>query len=453
MKSKKAIERKTNVRGALILLILFSSTVLRAQDTVYFSLEEALDYAVENNLNAENARIDVAIADQRVWEATATGLPQLNASVNYNYNINLATTLIPDFLGDPTDKIEVQFGTKHFATAGLVGSQLIFSGEFIIGLQASRIFREFTQRNKERTEQEVRQAVMQNYYLVLLGENTLDALLGNLENVRSSYEETRELLKAGFVEEIDADQLEVTVTALQNSVLSMERQLVATKNLLKYQMGLNREKAILLTDSLPDLVQQIDFESSLNATFNLEENIDYQILSEQERLAMMDLKLKKTEYLPTLSAFYSLDYTAQRDEFNFLDGNENWFEASAVGLSLNIPIFSSGLRRAGLAQKKLAFEQAQNNKVFASEGLEVEFQQAKYDFANAMEQFRAERRNLELSEKVVSVTQQKYNEGVATSLELTQVNDQYINTLGDYTTAMVEVLNAKIRIDLLMNKI
>jgi outer membrane protein TolC len=439
--------------GVLILLIILSGSAVRAQDTAYFSLKEALDFAVENNLNAENARIEVAIADQRVWEATATGLPQVNASINYNYNINLATTLIPDFLGDPTDKIEVQFGTKHFATAGIVGNQMIFSGAFIIGLQASRIYRDFSQRNQERTEQDVRQAVMSNYYLVLLGENTLKALLGNLENVRSSYEETRELLSAGFVEEIDADQLEVTVTALQNSVLSMERQLVATKNLLKYQMGLSREHIIMLTDSLANLVEQIDFESTLNSSFNLEENIDYQLLNEQERLALMDLKLKRTEYLPTLSAFYSLDYTAQRDEFNFLDRNENWFDASVVGLSVNIPIFSSGLRRSGVAQKQLAFEQAKNNRVFASEGLEIEFQQAKYDFANALEQYSAERRNLELSEKVVSVTRQKYDEGLATSLELTQVNDQYINTLGDYTTAMVEVLNAKIKIDLLMNNI
>ncbi len=438
---------------AIALVPLFAPLHAQEQDTAFFSLASALEYAMENNLNAENARIDVAIAEERVWEATATGLPQVNAAVNYNYNINLATTLIPDFLGDPADKIEVQFGTKHFATAGLVGNQLIFSGEFIIGLQAAKIFREFTRRNRERTEQEVRQAVMQNYYLVLLGENTLEALQGNLLNVRSTYEETRELLKAGFVEEIDADQLEVTVTALENSVLSMERQVVATRNLLKYQMGLDRETSIVLTDSLEELIRQIDFDASLNAALKLEENLNYQILEEQERLAYMDLKLKKTEYLPTLSAFYSLDYTAQRDEFNFLDRNENWFEASAVGLSLSVPIFSSGLRRAGVNQKQLAYEQAQNSREFAAEGLQVEFLQAKYDFSNALEKYRAERRSLELSDKVVSVTRQKYEEGLATSLELTQVNDQYINRLSDYTSAMVEVLNAKIRIDLLMNNI
>ncbi len=447
----------TQTKNLWLIFLLFLTVDLRAQETVEdtldFSLQQAITFAMENNLNATNSRLDVEIAKQRVWEATATGLPQIDANVNYNYNISLATTLIPDFLGDPNDKIEVQFGTKHFATAGVVGSQLIFSGQFIVGLQTARIFKEFTQSNRERTELEVRQTVMQNYYLVLLGEITLKALRGNLENTRQTFRETRALYESGFVEEIDADQLEVALSGLRNNVLSLERQVVASRNLLKYQMGLDRETGIRLTDGLEELVRQIDFQTTLNARFVLEENIDYRILHDQERLALMDMRLKKTEYMPTLSAFYSLDFTAQRDELNLFSSEEDWFRASAVGLSFNFPIFSSGLRRAGVAQKRIAYQQAVNNKEFASEGLQVEFLQAKYDFANALEKFRIEKDNLELSEKVVEVTRTKYQEGLASSLDLTQVNDQFLNSLSNYTSAMVEVLNAKIAIDALMNKI
>lgn len=441
----------------LILLIVAHGVIMmgqqKAADTLYFSLDEAMLFAMENNLNAKNARLDVDAADQRVWETAATGLPQVNASVNYNYNINLPTTLIPDFTGDPSEKIEIQFGTKHNATAGVVGNQLLFSGEYIIGLQAAKIFKEFSKRNKERTEQQVRQSVTENYYLVLLGEATLELLEDNRDNVQLTYEETYQLYKAGFAEEIEADQLEVVLIDLQNSVLSMERQIMATKNLLKYQMGVPREKNILLNDKLDDLIATIDYAATLGVDFTIEENIDFQILSEQERLAYMDMKLKRTAYLPSLSAFYSMDFTAQRDEFNFLDNNENWYKASMVGLSFNVPIFSSGLRRAGVSQKRIAYEQARNNKEFAAEGLEVEFVQYKYDFANALEKYRSDKKNLELSEKVVRVTNTKYTEGLASSLELTQVNNQYLQALTNYTSSMVEVLNAKIRIDLLMNNI
>jgi outer membrane protein TolC len=167
----------------------------------------------------------------------------------------------------------------------------------------------------------------------------------------------------------------------------------------------------------------------------------------------MDLKLKRSEYLPSLSAFYSLDFTAQRDAFSFLDGNENWYQASMVGLSFNVPVFSSGFRRAGVSQKRIAYEQARNSKAFAAEGLQVEFIQYRYDFANALEKYRSDLKNLELSEKVVRVTKSKYDEGFSSSLELTQVNDQYLQALSNYTSSMVELLNAKIKIDLLMNKI
>jgi outer membrane protein TolC len=440
-----------------IILIMAHAAFMLAQqksaDTLYFSLEEAVLFAMENNLNAQNARLDVDAADQRVWETAATGLPQVSANVNYNYNINLPTTLIPDFTGDLTEKIAIQFGTKHNATAGVLGDQLLFSGEYIIGLQTAKIFKEFSRRNKERTEQQVRQGVIENYYLVLLGEATLQLLEDNRDNVRRTYEETFQLYKSGFVEEIEADQLEVVLIDLQNSVLSMERQIMATKNLLKYQMGMEREKKIVLNDSLAELVATIDYTVTLGIDFAIENNIDYQIVSEQENLAYMDLKLKRTAYLPTLSAFYSMDFAAQRDEFNFFNADQDWYRASMVGLAFNVPIFSSGFRKAGVSQKRIAYEQARNNKEFAAEGLQVEFEQYKYDFANALEKYRSDKKNLELSQKVVRVTNTKYVEGLASSLELTQVNNQYLQALTNYTSSMVEVLNAKIKIDVLMNKI
>ena len=184
-----------------------------------FSLEEAKDFAVINNLNAENARLDITSADRRVWETAASGLPQLSASAVYNNNLSLATTLIPDFLGNPSEKIEVQFGTKHYATAGLSATQLIFSGQYFVGLQTAKLYKEFTQKNLELTEQQVKESITQGYYLVLLAEETLEALSGNYDNMQTIYAETSELYKAGFVEENDVDQLEISLIDLENAVL------------------------------------------------------------------------------------------------------------------------------------------------------------------------------------------------------------------------------------------
>jgi len=171
---------------------------------------------------------------------------------------------------------------------------------------------------------------------------------------------------------------------------------MASRNLLKYQMGVDRQIPVVLTDSLPALVQTVDVDEVLTDTFSLDYNLDYRILQEQERLALMDMKRKKTEYLPTINAFYNLDFSAQRDEFNFGDSNEDWYRASLVGLSLNLPIFSSGNRRSGVAQKRIALEQARNNREYAGEGLQVQYLQARYDFSNALEKYRSDQKNLEM---------------------------------------------------------
>ncbi|HKK62742.1 MAG TPA: TolC family protein [Bacteroidales bacterium] len=440
----------------LILMGIFTLSTGHTQDqeqTSGFSINQAVEYAVANNLNAQNARLDVTSAQKRIWETAATGLPQVNASANYNNNLSLATTLIPDFFNDPTQKIEVQFGTKHYAAAGVSASQLIFSGEYFIGLQTAKLYREFSMKNQKLTEQQVKESVIQGYYLVLLARNSLRAIKGNLQNMKATYNETNELYKAGFVEENEVDQIKITLIDLENAVSSMKRQHVAAKSLLKYQMGVNLEEKIMLTDSLPDLVSALEYQALISRELKISQNINYRILSDQEKLAQMDMKAKRAEFLPSLSAFFSLDYTAQRDEFSLFDTDEDWFEASAIGVSFNMPIFSSGQRAAGLAQKKIEHQKAVNNKEFAAEGLKVDFMQAKYDLANAFEQYNREKKNMALAEKIITNTQYKYNEGVASSLELTQVNDQYLQTLNNYYTAMVDLLNSKLKLDVLMNKL
>ncbi len=447
--------KKLKITG--IILLAATMGVLRGQEpdtgVRSLSLDEAVSFALEHNLNVANARLDVTAADKRVWEATASGLPQMDASFNYNNNLALATTLIPDFFNDPSEKIEVQFGTKHYATAGLRANQIIFSGQYIIGLQTAKLYKEFMKKNRDLSEQQVKEAVIQGYYLVLLSESTLEALRGNLQNIKTSYQETLELYNAGFVEETDAEQLEVTLADLENSVLSMERQVVASRNLLKYQMGMILEDEIELTDDLDQMVGDLELQVLLDLQMEVEENIEYQLLKDQERLAEMDLKLKKTDYMPNLSAFFSLDFTAQRQEFNLFDSEEDWYKASAVGLSLNVPVFSSGLRMAAVAQKKIAYEQAVNNREFASRGMKVDFMQAQYDFANALEKYKREEKSLELTKKVAERTRAKYEEGMASSLDLTQLNDQYLRTLTNYTSAMVDLLNAKLSLDRLLNKL
>jgi outer membrane protein TolC len=261
-----------------------------------FSLEEAQNFAIENNLNIKNAEADVKIARKKIWETTAIGLPQVNGTVNYTDNLSLATVLIPDFFGgNPDEMIEVQFGTQHNASASITATQQIFSGPYIVGLMAARVYRQLSEQNLEQTEINVKELVTRNYYLILLSEEIRKTLLKNYNNTLKTYKETKAMFKQGFVEETDVDQLKVTLTTLDNSVNSMERQVKASKNMLKFQMGLDLEVLVSLTDSLNGILGKINLQLPGGNDFNIDNNIEYNIMETQIELASLDLKRQKTE--------------------------------------------------------------------------------------------------------------------------------------------------------------
>lgn len=419
-----------------------------------FTLEEAQNFAIENNLNIENAKSDVEIAKKQVWETTASGLPQINGTVNYTDNLSLATTLIPNFFeGKPDEMVEVQFGTQHNTSASITANQLVFSGPYIVGLMAAKVYKQMSQQNLEKTEIDIKDQVTQNYYLVLLSEETKKTLEKNYTNTKKTFTETEALYEQGFVEETDVDQLKVTLTTLKNSINSMERQVKTSRNMLKFQMGLDMETPVTLTDSLEGILGKINLQLTDNSNFNAENNIEYSILETQVELASLNLKRQKSEFLPNLSVMYTNNWNALRNEFNFFDTDEKWYRSEMLGFTINLPVFSSGLRMSKVNQKKLELKKAIKNKKLVRQNLEMQNRQARFDYNNAFEKYLAEDQNVKLSRKILERTRIKYKKGMATSFELIQANNQYLQTESNLTSAVFELLNAKTRLDKIMNRL
>lgn len=420
-----------------------------------FTLSQAQEYAVKNNLNVKNAAIDVDIAQKIVWENTAMGLPQIAGSIGYTNNLSLATTLIPGefFGGEPGTFQEVKFGTQHNSTASITANQLLFNGPYIVALQAAKTYKKVSEQTFERTENDVKEAVAQNYYLVLLSEETIKVLKENEHNLSQILTESRELYKIGFVEETDVDQFQVNLSNVENAVRSMERQLEVSINLLKYQMGIKMDLEIVLLENLESIIRVMDLGTTLGNEFDVAMHVDYRLLNTQEQLAHLDLKRTRAESWPTLTAFYTNQRTALRNEFNFFNFEEKWFPSSMLGITLNIPIFASGMRYSQITQRKLTWEKTKNTKEFTARGLMLEHQQAKYDFNNALERYYSEKENLEIAKKVFDKTTIKYKEGISSSLDLTQINNQYLQSQTNYISALVELLNAKIRLDKSLNQL
>ncbi len=437
------------------ILILLAATFVPAgaenveHDTLFLSLRQARHHALEHSYAMRRARKDLNIAEKQIWETTAAGLPQVSASLGYNYYLDIPTSLVPAefFGGEPGEFSEIQFGTQQNITATASVEQLIFDGQYIVGLRAAKIFRNLAGQTLERSGLEVENAVTETYFLVLLVSQNLDIVSGNLRNMEKQLEETREMLKEGFTDPINADQLQLTVSNLKNRMSALKRQKEVTVSLLKLQLGLDMEEQIRLTDNLEDLHQELINDLSFLAEFAPGQHIAYRMSQSQEEMNRMILRREQSAYLPSISASFIRQEMAMRNEFSFFDGGKPWFPNTYFAVSLNVPIFSSGMRSSRVAQARLELERARIDKEETFQMLKLQMQEAMTDFYTAREQYENEQENLELAKRIFERTSIMFREGMASSLELTQANDQLVNTQANYYHALFEVLNSRNNIE------
>ena len=433
----------------IISLIWYSSY---AQDTTKtsFSLIEAQEYAVSTNIQIQNAKLDIDISKKKIWETTAIGLPQVNASVSHNYNIDLPVTLMPAQIFNPAapegEYIEMKFGTENNTKFNLKATQLIFSGEYIVGLKASKIYKELSENQLTKSVQDIKQQIANTYELILIAKERKIIIEKNIESTESVYNDTKTMFEAGFAQETDAAQLKINLSTLQNALSSAERQIEIVHNLLKFQMNIPLNKQIELTDKLEVLLSGINIEELRTTPFEIDNHIDFMMMSTQEHLTKLSFDREKSTFLPTVSAFYNHQENMMSNDFEVFSGGK-WYPANIVGLSINIPIFSSWQRMAKVSQARIELDKVQNSKYQLSESLNMQVIRARLEFENAHDSYILQKDNKELSEKIYNDYETKYKSGLATSLELTQSQIQYLNTEQGYFQAIFNLLDAKNKLD------
>lgn len=435
----------------VMLMVLMIPDAFAAEGPIAFSLVEAQKFAVENNYDTLKSQMNVTATEKKIRETVSAGLPQISTSLDYTNNIELVTMLIPDFFNDPNDMIEIQFGTQHNATLNLQVQQLVFNGSYFVGLATSRIFKRLATEGLKQTKLDVMETVSQTYSLILISQESERIIQRNLQNLEKTLYEVRELYKEGFLEETDADVIQISVTALKNSLQNLQKQTETVYQLLKFQMGIDLSEEIMLTNSLEDIISEQDIKTALSGSFDLEDNVDYRLIQTQEKLAEMNLKNEKAQYWPTVGAYYSLSYMAQRNKFSFLNFDEKWYRSQAVGVNLNIPVFRSGAQKARVQQASIALDQAHQTTLQVSQGLLLEEAQAKNALSSAYENYINVKDNMALSKKIYDKTLIKYQEGLASSTDLTQANDRYLAAQANYIQALSELLGAKNALDRLRN--
>lgn len=438
-----------------IIIILSSTWVTftsfsQTKDSVAYSftVQQAIDFAFQNQHDVKNAIIDEKIAQKKVNEIAGMGLPQINTSFDLREFIEIPTSLIPAeiFGGPPGSYAAVKFGTKYNATAGLDASQLLFSGDYFLGLKASKVFVEISSKSTQRTKIETSATVSKAYYTVLVNEERIKLIDATVVRLKKALEDTKALLDNGFVEKIDYDRLTVTYNNLLVEQEKIQRLVALGSYLLKYQMGMDINATLVLTDKLENV--KLDITNTVSAQkFDYEKRVEYGLFQTQYKLAKLDVKRQRLSYLPNAFAYGSLSGAAQRNDFDIFDTDKRWYPTSVIGAKVTMPIFTGFQRHSKNQQAKLSLLKSENDIDFIKKSIDLEVASSTTILQNASSSLENQKKNISIAEEVVRVSKLKYDQGVGSNLEMITAETSLKEAQTNYFNALFDALVAKIDFD------
>jgi len=449
------------------LLLAFSLSAQEKQDTLKMSVLDAQNYAVEHNKTLKTTKIDIEIAKKVVMETTSIGLPQFAITANYQHIFKVPelsfgstgfssaqlpeATDNPNFISYPSSNVPglyeyaflspgIPLGTKNNTTFNFTLSQLIFSGEYIVGLQAARIFKEVSEKAYVKSELTAKESVASSYYMVLVVTENLRVLKKSVELMEITYGEIEQMNAQGFVDNTDVDQLKINKSNLQNLLQSLQGQADVAMKLLKFQLGIDFGQTLILTENLQGIVATGNLQYLFPGEFNVGSNIDYQILENQVQLQTLNLRRAQSAYLPTVAGFYQHQEMTNAPAFNFTPKD-------VLGVTVSLPILTSGQRMSKVSQGKLNLEKTKISKDMVEQSTILEYESAKNAYQTAYLTYTNNKESMALSEKIYNNSIIKYKEGMISSMELTQSQSQLLTSETNYFSSVISLLQAKAKMD------
>ncbi len=454
----------------MFMLVGLPGILLAQESTMQFSVKEAQAYALENNKTYKNAEADLKLADAQIKEARGAGLPKLEGTVDYMTNFGYEFAF-PMGSGDGGEGPEIDYTKMDLGdyeilkildamsstsnptikmtdqlSANLQVSQLIFSGQYWVGLEMAKLGKVIREQGLSMTALDIKEQVINSYHLVLITQELLKVIDSNIENLNEIQKHTNNLYAAGVAEKTDVDQIKINISQLDNSKRAMSRNMELNKNMFRMLLGLKAGTQIEFTDDLNSILSGISGVMIASTSFNVANNPGYQMMAVQEQIGEQQVNLNKWAYGPTLVGFYTY-------KEKILTGGFDLSPKHAAGFSLSIPIFSGWTKSAQLSKAKIELDKTTRTKSLLEDQLALQNNQLSFNMSNAYENYLTQKENIDVAKGVFESIRKKYEEGILSSLELTQANSNYLQAENNYVSSVMELLKSKLALDKLYNSL
>lgn len=450
-------------------LMLFCLSGLVLQSQTSYTLEEALAKVEEDNRSIRRNAIEVEKAKQQIKILRASGLPQVNGKINYNYYVAPPVSPVEDFItpsiygvligtgllppsADPGPPQTFEFGfvPRNVLTGDISANWVVFDGSYLVSLEAARLYEAFTLSNLDTKMAELKANVTKAYLNVMLAEINKETLINNIGILEKSLAESQAIYAEGFIEQLDVKRIEMSLSNLQSELIKIDEVIALSKNLLKFYIEHPMDEEISVSDDLKTLVGQLKTDADIALLeFDVAQRPELQEIALGRALQELDVKRYQRGYYPTASVFASGQESLQRD--NLFDNDElGLIPTVVVGFNINVPIYDGGRKKAQIQNAKLELERIDLDKKDFEDNMNLQFLNAKTQFLNARVSLDAAEKSLALTEEILRTAQIKYKEGVGSSLEVTQAESSLYQSQSSYMNAIYNLVNAKADLDIIM---
>ncbi|WP_316801885.1 TolC family protein [Pedobacter nototheniae] len=431
------------IKTVKLMLILIAGMALPslvlAQQQV--TLKDALNYALQNNTTYRKSKLDIEKGRYKVEEVRAQALPQLTGNVGLTYN-PIIGQLVAN-LGGTTQSFKL--GQSWNSTAGVQLSQQLFNQQVFTGLKAARSSEEYYNLTAQLTEEQIIELVANNYYQVLVNRQQLNVIDTNIKNVRVLEKIVTNQYKNGLARKIDVDRITVNMTNLTTQRDQVVNSIIQLENQLKFSMGMPVSTPITLPFTELTEVTQLP---ELSNSIDLSNRTEVKLLDNQDKLLSLQRKAYVSEYYPSLALTGNYTYSSQSDGFDFLNSNSAaiGYGASAIGLTLKIPIFNGFLTRSKIRQADVDIKKAKEDRLESTNSLNMAYENAKIQLRNNMNTITSQRKNAQLADEIYRSTQNNYNNGLATLTDLLETENSLTSAQNSYTQALLNYKIAEIQL-------
>lgn len=294
-------------------------------------------------------------------------------------------------------------------------------------------------------ELSIERQVTQQFYSVYQQQKNLSTARDEYNNQKQNYDIIKNKVDAGLVAREELFQAEVNLATSESAVYTAEINYENAKDNFKILLGidLNEDVMVLpnteITTVNVDATQAVDY--ALKQRMELRQ---HQITLEQDLFSIIRAK-SENEFKGSISARIGLDALGDKPGNMYSNPTDN----EQIGISLNIPIFDWGSRKARVRSSELAMESDQINLDEEKKNITLEVRQICRNLPTLIRQIEIKRQNIENAEHTYEINLEKYRNGNLTGMELQQYQNQLTSAKQEYTNAIIEykieLLNLKIQ--------